>query len=100
MHRRLCLAAFIPFACLAVVAWGDKAEKIHEGIVVSVTGDLIVMTDSDGKNEHSHNTDAATSITVDGKPAKLPDLAKGDRVKVAIDEDGKVVRIAATRSKK
>ena len=100
MYRRT--AMFTVIACLVSVpaALADKQEKIHEGIVVSVTADTLAMTDADGKNEHAHKLDAGVAITIDDKPAKAPDLTKGDKVKVAVGQDGKVTRIAATRSKK
>jgi len=100
MHRRIVIFAAI--GCLAALpaAFADKEEKVHSGIVLSVTADTLAMTDPDGKNEHSHKVDAGAAITIDDKPAKLPDLAKGDKVKVAIGQDGKVTRITATRTKK
>jgi len=85
---------------VASTSWADKDEKVHEGIVLSTTADTLAMTDKDGKNEHSHKVDAATAITIDGKPAKLPELVKGDMVKVAVGQDGKVTRIEAVRAKK
>ena len=90
-------AVLVSVASLAVIALADKAEKVHEGLVLSVTAEMLVMTDPDGKNEHAHKVDAATAVTIDGKPAKLPELVKGDKVKVAVGQDGKVVSIMAMR---
>jgi hypothetical protein len=95
----LCSATALLLA-LTGLALADKTEKIHDALIVSVTADTLVITDPDGKNERSQKVDAATAVTIDGKPAKLPELSKGDRAKVAIDEDGKVVRIAAMRTAK
>jgi hypothetical protein len=75
-------------------AWADKEEKVHSGLVVSATADSLVMTDSAGKNEHAHKVGPGAAITVDGKPAKLAELKKGDKVQVALGQDGKVTRIA------
>ena len=75
------------------------ADKTHEGLVVSAGEGKLVMTDKDGKNEHSHMVASATKVTLDGKDAKLIDLKKGDAVKVSTDPEGKVVAIAATRAK-
>jgi hypothetical protein len=93
-------AVILLVASLATMVLADKAEKVHEGLVLSVTAETLVMSDRDGKNEHAHKVDAATAVTIDGKPAKLPELAKGDKVKVAVGQDGKVVSIAATRTKR
>ena len=94
----------LAFALLTVVlsttVFADKEMKIHDGVVVSTTADTLVMTDPDGKNQHAHKIDEATAVTIDGKPAKLADLVKGDKVKVSAGQDGKVVSIAASRTKK
>jgi hypothetical protein len=100
MSRRIFLSASVALLALAPLVWADAREKVQEGIVISATADMLVMTDSDGKNERAQKADGATAVTIDGKVAKLTDLAKGDKIKIAIDEDGKVVRIAATRTKK
>jgi hypothetical protein len=96
------MLAFLGFALIVCSsrAFADKAEKVQDGVVLSTTAESLVMTDTDGKNERSYKVDGATAVTIDGKPAKLPELNKGDQIKVAMDEDGKVIRIAATRAKK
>lgn len=79
------------------------ADKTHEGTVVSVTAGAngadgkLVMTDRDGKQEHSHSIASAVKITLDKKDAVLTDLKKGDRVKVTTEAKGKVTGIEATR---
>lgn len=92
-------ASVLILATLTSVVFADKAMKMHDGLVVSTTADTLVMTDADGKNQHAHKVDEATAVTIDGKPAKLADLVKGDKVKVSAGQDGKVVSIAAARSK-
>lgn len=100
LSKFVCSALLLALVVAAPMAWADKAEKVHSGLVVSVTADTLVMTDSAGKNEHAHKVDGATAITVDGQPAKLPELKKGDTVQVAVGQDGKVTRITVTRDKK
>ena len=79
------------------------AEKSHDGKVVSVTegknnaDGKLVMSDNDGKNEHTHAIASAVKITLNGKAAKLADLKKGDSIKVTQDGD-KVTAVAATRT--
>lgn len=96
----LLLAALILVALAVSQARADKEEQVHNGVIVSITADTLVMTDAMGKNQHSHKVETSTAITIDGKPAKLPELTKGDAVKVAVGQDGKVTRIEATRAKK
>jgi hypothetical protein len=94
--------AFGLFVAMAVVvglsAQAQAEEKTHEGRVVSATGDTLVMTDKDGKNEHRHSQVSAAKVTLDGKTAKLGDLKKGDMVRVVTDTAGKVTSITATRT--
>jgi hypothetical protein len=96
---RVVMSTGVAILVLTTFVFADKAMKVHDGLVVSTTAETLVMTDADGKNQHAHKVDEATAVTVDGKPAKLADLAKGDKVKVSAGQDGKVVSIAAMRSK-
>jgi hypothetical protein len=75
----------------------DKAEKTHDGFVVAVAADKLVMADKDGKNEHTHAIGADCKITLNNKAAKITDLKKDDAVKVTTGSDGKVTAVAATR---
>ena len=75
-------------------------DKTHEGTVVSVAENKLVMTDKEGKGEHTHMIDAATKVTLDGKAAKITDLKKGDSIKVTTGDAGKVSAVAATRGAK
>jgi hypothetical protein len=101
MMERTFLVGLVLVAALVVLApsaWA--ADKTHDGIVVSVAEGKLVMSDKDGKNEHTHTVGAAAKITCDGKACKLADLKKGDAVKVTTGEDGAVKSIAATREAK
>ena len=95
-------ALFLVAAAALVIATGVAyaADKSHEGKVVSVAEGKLVMTDSAGKNEHTHAIVATTKITLDGKDAKLADLKAGDHIKVTQDEAGKVTAVAAMRKEK
>lgn len=100
--------AILTMAILGVVLMlarpAISAEKSHEGKVVSVAegkdkaDGKLVMTDNEGKNEHSHMISASVKITLDGKAAKLMDLKKGDHIKVTQDDAKKVTAVAAHRS--
>ena len=79
----------------SVEAAADKST--HEGTVVSVTGNKLVMTTA-GK-EHSHVIEPDTKITLDRKPAQLEDLKPGMHIKVTTTTAGKVTDIKATQKK-
>jgi hypothetical protein len=70
----------------------------HEGKVVSVAEGKLVMTDNDGKNEHTHMITPTAKILLGGKSAKLMELRKGDAVKVTVSPEGVVTMIEATRA--
>lgn len=53
----------------------------HDGKVVSMTGDRLVMKDSDGK-EHSHTVVKTAKLTCDGKECKAADLKSGMMIRV------------------
>ncbi len=56
------------------------------------------MTDKDGKNEHMHEVTLVAKITLNGQPAQLAQLMKGDLVAVTLDPEGKVIVVSARRS--
>ena len=93
----LCVAAVFLVAALPAA----RADNTHSGKVVSVTEGKngaegkLVMTDDNGKNEHSHAIASSTKITRDGKTVKLDDLKKGDSIQVTTAEGGKVTEVAA-----
>lgn len=61
----------------------DKADQAdtHEGKVVKVIGNKVVMTDKDGK-EHSHTLAADAKVTCDSKACKAEDLKPGQKIRV------------------
>ncbi len=93
------LALFI-FAAVPLRA-ADKGDgKTHEGKVVRVEGNKLVMVDRDGKNEHVHTLSADATITCNGKKCRLADLKKGMFIKVTMGDSGKVaVRVDAKKDK-
>jgi hypothetical protein len=95
-HAVTCL--MVVFVLSLVASYTQAADKIHDGTVVSVAEGKLVMSDKEGKNEHTHAIGLTTKITLNGKEAKLADLKKGDAVKVTADEAGKVTAVAATRA--
>ena len=84
MVQRFTIIAFAVLGMVLVLSRPVlSAEKSHEGKVVSVTegkdqaDGKLVMTDNDGKNEHTHAISAAVKFTLNGKASKLADLKKG-----------------------
>jgi phosphohistidine swiveling domain-containing protein len=76
------------------------AEKTDKGIVASVSVGKLVMTDSEGKNEHAYVIPMEAKVTLNTAEAKLTDLQKGDAVTVSMGAEGEVLTVAATRTKK
>jgi hypothetical protein len=74
----LAVAAFV-LLCGQVVA--EDKDNAHEGKVVSVAGNKLVMTDDAGK-EHSHTVAEKAKISCDGKACLLSDLKPGTKIKV------------------
>jgi len=99
MFHKIALGLMLVVGLTLVGAVARAADKTHDGVVVSASEGKLVMTDKEGKNEHSHTIAPATKVTLDGKDAQLVDLKKGDVVKVTMDTEGKVVTVAATRAK-
>ncbi len=56
-------------------------EATHDGTVVSVSGDTLVMKSTDGK-EHSHTLAADAKLTLDGKVCNSADLKAGAKIRV------------------
>src|SRR5262245_51994747 len=74
---------------LVVLAWfaggplrADDQTQTHEGKVVSVTGNKLIMTMKGSDKEHSHTIAPDAKITLDGKLATMDDLKPGMRIKV------------------
>lgn len=57
----------------------------HDGQVVSITSEKLVMTDAANKDKHSHTLTADIKVTCDGKDCKAADLKPGMRVRVTTE---------------
>jgi len=67
------------------LAAADEKSNTHEGKVVSITSDELVMTDNEGQT-HAHKVTADAKLTLDGKACKAADLAPGTKIRVTTDE--------------
>ncbi len=65
----------------------EFARPTHDGIVVSVTGRKLVMTDDDGQAEQTCMLTADATFTCDGKVCKSSDLKAGMRIRVTTRDD-------------
>jgi hypothetical protein len=83
----VCLAvlALLLFVSAPALADDVKDLKTHEGKVVSITGNKLVMS-ANGK-EHTHEVAADAKITCDDKKCKLDDLKPGMRIRVSTLKD-------------
>ena len=72
--------------------------KTHDGKVVSVTGDKLTTTCSEGQ-EHCHTVAKDAKVTCDGKPSKAADLKAGMHVRVTTKKDDKTVATAIESGK-
>jgi phosphohistidine swiveling domain-containing protein len=76
------------------------AEKTDKGIIASVSVGKLVMTDSEGKNEHAYVIPMEAKVLLNDIEAKITDLQKGDAVTVTLGMEGEVMTVAAKRTKK
>lgn len=94
--RGVCLVGSFVMTVAEASLLTDKTDR---GIVSSVSVGKLVMTDSEGKNEHAYVIPMEAKVTLNTKEAKLTDLQKGDAVTVSIGTEGEVISVAATRTK-
>lgn len=95
--RAMCLLGTFVGAVAEVALIGEKTDK---GIVVSVSVGKLVMTDSEGKNEHAYVIPMEAKVMLNDREAKITDLEKGDAVTVTMGREGEVMTVAAKRTKK
>jgi len=87
------LALFVGMPLVAADKEGAGKGNTHEGKVVSVTGNKLVMSDPTGKNEHTHTLAADARVFCDGKACKLADLKPGMQVRVTTKDGDKTTAI-------
>jgi hypothetical protein len=61
------------------------ASNRHDGKAVSITGAKLVMTNTEGPEEHTYTLTADIKVTCDGKVCKAADLKPGMRVRVTTE---------------
>lgn len=82
------LAMFVGATALAAE---DVKDSTHDGKLVSISGDKLVMTAGPDGKEHSHNLARDAKLTLDGKACKAADLKAGTRIRVTTQGEGNSV---------
>jgi hypothetical protein len=78
----LAIAAVVMFVSVPALADDTKKANTHEGTVVSVKDNKIVMKGKADDTEHSHTLAPDATVWCDGKECKLDDLKPGQKVRV------------------
>jgi hypothetical protein len=76
----------------------NEAKNKHEGKIVSVSGDTLKTTCSQGK-EHEHTVADDAKVTCDGKTCKASDLKAGTDVRVTTHRNDKSIATAIDSGK-
>lgn len=84
-HRVLSFSAGI-LALAVCVSVPVLAATTHKGKVVEAGGGKLTMTDPAGKNQHTHDIPADTTILCGGKKCSLDDLKAGTAITVTLDK--------------
>jgi len=84
----LALALVLSASALAAKEAKDAEVITHDGKVVSVDGDKLVMANKAGK-EHKHTLAEGAKVTCDGKACKLEDLKVGTKIRVSTTKEDK-----------
>lgn len=61
------------------------ANGSHDGKLISISGDKLVMTNMEGKEEHGHTLAANVKVTCDGKACAAADLKPDMRIRVTTE---------------
>ena len=65
------------------LATKEAESATHDGTVISVTGDKLVMTNMEGL-EHSHALTADAKLTLDGETCTVADLKPRTKIRVTL----------------
>ena len=75
------------------------AARKENGMVVSKLNRTLMVLDTDQKTTHKYEVPTDTTITLDGRMAKLDDLQPGDMVDVSLTADNRVVSVEGRSGK-
>jgi hypothetical protein len=92
--------ASLPSLPLSAQEPNPRADpQVHEGMVVSASGNQVSLKGADGK-EKSFKTNEKTRIIVNGKPGKLENLKPGVMIRVMVDGNGMVTSVSTVDDRK
>ncbi len=80
----------MPEACATATGKSEACANTHDGKVVSISGNKLVMSGHDGK-EHSHTVAAGAKVCCDGTTCRTEDLKVGSKIRVTTQTDDKNV---------
>lgn len=88
------VAVALMLLCGLPVSADDKdLANTHEGTVVSVTGDKLIMRMKDQKEEHTHILAPNAKVLCDGRDCKLADLRPGLKIRVTTKPGDKTTAV-------
>ena len=97
MQRALlvCIAAF-------ALSWvtNVQAADMHQGKVVSTAAGKLIMTDAEGKNQHTMDVPMAAVVTREGKTVPLSELQTGDMITVSTEKKGDMTAVTKVEAKR
>ena len=76
----------------------EACSKSHDGKVVSVIGNKLTTTCSEG-HQHCHTVAKDAKVTCDGKASNAADLKAGTPVRVTTNKDDQTVATAVESGK-
>ena len=88
MYALSALAVAMLVGNASAFATEEAKNETHEGKLVSITGNKLVLTGEDNK-EHSHTLTTDAKLTLDGKAVQPADLKPGTRIRVTTLEGDK-----------
>jgi hypothetical protein len=91
LHRfilgSVAILALVAFVSQATLAQQKDKAKTHTGTLIKVGDNQLTMTETTGKNQHTHKVPPTAVITCDGKDCKLADLKAGFSVTVTYEDN-------------
>jgi hypothetical protein len=95
------LALGFTFAALVLFVNAPAlAADTHQGKVVEASAGKLVMTDMEGKNQHTMEIPSDATILCEGKTCGLTDVKAGDVVTVTTDKKGDKTQVTKVEAKK
>jgi CTP-dependent riboflavin kinase len=73
--------------CIEAIDKNESLANSHDGTVISIKGNKLVMTGTQSKKEHIHTLTADVKVTCDGRVCKSSDLKPGMRIRVTSEDD-------------